>query len=80
MKGRIESDGTLSIVRKENGYVRVKCPIHRGNKDRCCCGNWCALFGEPYVRAVENGMRTKKVIYLELCHRSLMFEELLGAQ
>ena len=73
MKGEIWNDGILKIERKaEAGYTTGLCPRYESKN----CGDWCILFGEPYVKAVDNGMRRKRVIYLELCHRSLMFESL----
>jgi hypothetical protein len=44
MKARIDSDGTLDVLRKGKMTPQI-CPFKLG--DERYCGNWCPLFGEP---------------------------------
>ena len=69
MKGKIDTDGILFIERKQKNdepfYSDQLCPFGRGN-----CGDWCPLFGEPERSFAGRGVK------LQLCHRTLEFEEL----
>jgi len=69
MVGRIDKYGFLRIQRP-SGEKRAECPsLH----EKTTCGDWCALFGEPYPFIGADDSR----INLELCATSLIFDTLV---
>jgi len=73
MKGKIDKRGYLWILR-DIYYKEEMCPIRTpANKITFTCGDWCALFGEPEL--VINEEKHTKLWQLNLCHRTLIFDE-----
>jgi len=84
MKGKIYKDGNLLIWRG-NKYAEMFCPLipqyitfQKDTKIKSkiavlTCGDWCPLFGEPEL--VINEEKHTKLWQLNLCHRTLIFDE-----
>ena len=79
MKGKIDSDGFLNIIRNTNigeAYIMQFCPHVQGNAPTGC-GHWCPLFGEPekfkFIKRI--GDDPFDGVELKLCHTSLRFDE-----
>ena len=67
MNGKINTNGNLCIGRA--GIMAVQyCPFTNGEPE--FCGDWCPLFGEPVATSMIQDR-----FDLELCHRTLNFEE-----
>jgi hypothetical protein len=65
MKGMITRAGFLAI----NGKVR-ECPFKTPPELARNCGDWCALFGET-----EDVPKTAGFVWLELCHKTIEFDD-----
>ncbi len=73
MKGKIDFEGNLRILRKvagEEKYLLQHCPFLHGWKP---CGTWCPLFEEPQVFESKG----KKIWNLALCKKVLVFEDFI---
>jgi len=73
MKGKIDFEGNLRILRKvagEEKYLLQHCPFLHGWKP---CGIWCPLFEEQQVYESKG----KKIWNLALCKKVLVFEDFI---
>jgi len=68
MKGKININGMLEILRKDH-FKKSICSFDA----EAFCDDWCALFGEPEL--VINEEKHTKLWQLNLCHRNLIFDE-----
>lgn len=69
MKGKIDTEGMLSIERKDK-TKRQWCP-YDSSEYTSRCGDYCPLFGEPYLCVDVTGK-----IAIQLCRRRILFDEL----
>jgi hypothetical protein len=84
MKGKIDKRGELFIERG-GALLRMSCPFSDylispipghppESQEPRICGHWCAMFGEPR-KIIINPKTGKKSMILELCHKSIVFDE-----
>jgi hypothetical protein len=66
MRFIINDSGNLLIERKDR-LNNTECPFSVNVKemDSRCCGDWCALFGEPDYISIENS------VVIQLCKKSI---------
>lgn len=67
MKGKITKSGYLVIMRRDT-VIHCTCPYAADTAG--LCGDYCQFFGDP-----ERSFAGREV-KLQLCHRTLEFEEL----
>lgn len=77
MKGKISAAGELSIWRPGkrgdgSGYRYANCPIDESGP---ICGDWCSLFGEPYIEPNLDTDSNTLYTWLQLCHAQHSFSE-----
>jgi len=81
MKAKINKSGFLEIKRKGK-YKLQFCPFTFSSDfsaENRVCGDWCPLFGEPESILLFDSIegKTKQVWQLQLCHKTLQFEEII---
>ena len=74
MNGKLNNKGLLEIYRAPyRAHQGCACPFNTTTMLHNLCGDWCALFGEPEL--VINEEKHTKRWQLNLCHRTLIFDE-----
>jgi len=65
MKIKIDNRGNLHIFRG-NEFKRQYCPFDTSG-NFCSCGDWCALFGEPYQDDITDFYK------MDICKKTFSF-------